>query len=513
MTLIHRYFGVIAVLGAALSPVLAQAQNASPEPEVRAVAGPSRKTIVKKNISFDASQSVVPEGTPIQEIFWDFGDGIKTTGDKVTHAYSRPGTYTVRMQLTAGDRAYSDSSEIQIFSRVMVLIADNSISDDQLNALTQQAAEEKLLLLPLKAKSNSPEALTEEELTTLLVNDREEVSQADIIASWTAGATGINVLSKFAQYVKQADEQSFKDLNLDAKGLVFFTDTPFAVLAPAAQSLFDQLRPDYIMLTRSAAISLIFSGQTAEDARANIVASQIDHRLLGAFSGRAIRNLNLTNFLSYGVNFLVNHGVPINNIVLILMIPVIATILSFARQVIGIKAFGLITPAMTTLSFLVMGLYTGLIVFIVVLLSGTLTRLLLRRLRLLYLPRMALVLTNVSLSILVLLGISAATGRIATLSFSVFPILILTLLAEEFIAVQFTRGVRTALRVTAWTLLLVIICYYIVSWQILRTLLLSYPEIVLLAIPINILLGRFSGLRVVEYIRFRELMRYGGPPE
>jgi hypothetical protein len=267
------------------------------------------------------------------------------------------------------------------------------------------------------------------------------------------------------------------------------------------------------MLTKTTALPLIFSAQSAEEARTALVNAQADHRLLGTFSSRTINQISVTNFISFGINYLVNHGVPINNIVLILMIPVIASILSFARQVIGFKAFGLITPAMTTLSFLGMGLYTGLIVFVVVLLSGTLTRLLLRRLRLLYLPRMALVLTNASLAILVMLGIGAATGRTATLSFSIFPILILTILAEEFIAVQFTRGIRTALRTTAWTLVLVIACYYIVSWQLLRTFLMSYPETVLLAIPINILLGRFSGLRLVEYIRFRELLRYGSTPE
>jgi len=74
--------------------------------------------------------------------------------------------------------------------------------------------------------------------------------------------------------------------------------------------------------------------------------------------------------------------------------------------------------------------------------------------------------------------------------------------------VQFTSGARSALTITAWTLLLSIACYYIVSWELLRTIVISYPEVIILGIPINILLGRWSGLRVTEYFRFRKLLRY-----
>ncbi|MDP3997238.1 MAG: 7TM domain-containing protein [Candidatus Andersenbacteria bacterium] len=485
-----------------------QNNNDNPDTSVQADAGPSRMTLIGKKISFDSSASSVNGDVAIQEIFWDFGDGTTTTGTKVSHAYTRPGTFKVRLVITSSLGQSEDSTSVDVFSRVMILLTDNNASDEQLNIYQQQAAQEKLLLLVIKSKSGGPEALVEEDLTKQLVNAREEVSQANIITAWTSGSVGANVLSKFGQHIKQADELSFNDLDMNHKGIFLLTDTPFAVLSPTSQSTFDQLRPEYVALARPDALPLLFSSKTAADSRENIIAAQIEHRLFGTFSSRAVSDIGPTNFMSFGINYLVNRGVPINNILLILMIPVITTILSFARQVIGIKAFGLITPAMTTLSFLVMGLQTGLIVFVVVLLSGTLTRLLLRRLHLLYLPRMALVLTTASLAILVLLGISAATGKTATLSFSIFPILILTILAEEFIAVQFTRGLRTALRITVWTLVLVIISYFIVSWQLLRTLLLSYPETILLAIPINIILGRFSGLRLTEYLRFRELLRY-----
>lgn len=494
------------------SSVHAQQQEENTQPDqsiiTQADAGPSRRTLVDKTVTFDKEASIIPEGVNVEEILWDFGDTIRTTGDKVTHAYTKPGNYTVTLTIKTNESTETATTTVDVFSRVVILLADTSAAEEQLELQTQQAAKEGILLYIIKSKTSGTEALVEEELTQALAAARAEVSRANLIVTWTSGAIGPNVLSRFAQTTRQTDDLSLTKLDFDTKGIYILTDASFAFLAPTAQSTFDQLNPFYVALTRSDALPLLYTITTAEEARTKLIDSPISYRFLGSFSSRTINDVSLTNFMSFGINYLINQGVPINNIVLILMLPIIATLLAFARQVIGIKAFGLITPAMTTLSFLVLGLPAGLTVFIVVLLTGTLTRFLLKKLRLLYLPRMALVLTSASFAILIMLGIGAALDNASAVSFSIFPILILTVLAEEFIAAQFSQGLKVALRVTSWTLLLAILCYFIMSWQLLRVTLLSYPEIALLAIPINIGLGRFTGLRLVEYIRFRELLRH-----
>jgi len=53
-----------------------------------------------------------------------------------------------------------------------------------------------------------------------------------------------------------------------------------------------------------------------------------------------------------------------------------------------------------------------------------------------------------------------------------------------------------------------LICYWVVEWQFLQNLMLSYPEIILLLIVVNFLLGKWTGLRLFEYIRFREVMKH-----
>lgn len=473
------------------------------------IAQGSGNSFIGKANDFSVGDMRIPEGTAVRDIIWNFGDGTRVTGEKASHIYKDPGSYTVRLSLvTENGQVAEDTTQIRIFRDVMMLIADNTVSEELIAIRQQQAADQQILLIAIRAKTSGPEVVIEEALTNQMLDAREAIKQSDILVVQTSGSVGVNVLSKLAQHVKQASDISFNDLNIEKKGIIILSDTPFGVLAPSAQVAFNQMRPDYVLLAKPGIIDLLLKPMSAEAAKQTVLSSSTGHLLLGEFSARTIKDISLFNFMSFGINYLINKGIPINSISLILMLPVIATILSFSRQVIGMKAFGIVTPAMTTLSFLVMGLQYGILIFLSVLISGTLTRLAMRKLHLLYLPRMALVLTGTSIAILLVFGLGVATDNTALASFSIFPILILTLLAEEFIALQFKSGAKKALTVTAWTLALSIGCYFIVSWQIVRTLFVSYPEAVLLAIPINILLGRWTGLRITEYIRFKNLLKY-----
>ncbi|HLC49764.1 MAG TPA: 7TM domain-containing protein [Candidatus Andersenbacteria bacterium] len=482
-----------------LNPMLTMAQEPEHDFFVRMREDVSQSFTGKLN-DFSIDEYNIPNGSDLRDIVWNFGDGTQITGEKVTHAYKEPGIYTVRVSIITDNGEVTDTStKIRIFNHVAVLVIDNTFPEDQIEVRQLQASQEQVLLTIIRAKINGPEAAVEEALINQLLDAREAIKKANIIIMQTSGSVGVNVLSKLAQHIQQV---------MQDKGIIMLSDTPFGVLTPSAQFAFNQLKPSYILLAKPDALKLLLEPLSPEAAKQKIITLSSGHRLLGEFSARTIKDIGPTNFMSFGINYLINKGVPINSISLILMLPVIATILSFSRQVIGMKAFGIVTPAMTTLSFLVMGLPYGLVIFFSILIAGTITRLAMRKLHLLYLPRMALVLTGVSLAILLVFGLGVATNNTALASFSIFPILILTLLAEEFIALQYKSGAKKALTVTAWTLALAVGCYFIVSWQIVRTLFLSYPEIVLLAIPINILLGRWTGLRLTEYIRFRRLLRY-----
>ena len=206
--------------------------------------------------------------------------------------------------------------------------------------------------------------------------------------------------------------------------------------------------------------------------------------------------------------FFLDQGVPFETVVLLLMLPIIATFIAFLRQVVGIKAFGIYTPLIITFAFLATnGLKYGIFIFLAVILSGMLMRFMLKPFRLLYLPRVAIMLSVVALAILGTLFLGGNMRRTGLASVSIFPILIMITLVEKFVAVQIEKGNRTAIILTLETLLISVVGFYLASWGELIRLLASYPWVVLLAFPINFFLGRWTGLRLSEYLRFKEVLK------
>ncbi len=219
--------------------------------------------------------------------------------------------------------------------------------------------------------------------------------------------------------------------------------------------------------------------------------------------------MNELNFsISPILTFFLNEGVPFETIKLILILPIIATLIAFLRQVVGIKAFGIYTPLLVTFAFLATnGLKYGIVIFVTIILIGMLMRIALKSFRLLYLPRVAIMLTVVALSILIMLAAGGSLKRTGLASVSIFPILIMITLVEKFIAVQIEKGDRAAIILAAETLIISILGFYIASWETLVHFIAFYPWIILLTIPFNILLGKWTGLRLSEYLRFGEIIQ------
>ncbi|HCJ45667.1 MAG: hypothetical protein GW815_01800 [Candidatus Moranbacteria bacterium] len=208
------------------------------------------------------------------------------------------------------------------------------------------------------------------------------------------------------------------------------------------------------------------------------------------------------------VTFFVAQGIPEQTVLLLLMLPLVATLVAFFRQVIGIKAFGIYTPSIITFALLAFdpnGIKYGSAMFISIILVGMVTRFLLRNLRLLYLPRVAITLSIVSLSVLFLLFIGAITHRTGLASVSIFPLLIMITLAEKFVATQIEKGSKTAFILATETLVISIVGYFLVSWSWLTDFILAYPWAILFTFVINVWLGKWSGLRFTEYFRFQKI--------
>ncbi len=208
------------------------------------------------------------------------------------------------------------------------------------------------------------------------------------------------------------------------------------------------------------------------------------------------------------ITLALSSGIPLDTLILVLILPIIVTVIAFFRQVVGIKAFGIYTPAIITFAFLATNeIRYGITIFITVIIVGTLMRLALKPFRLLYLPRVAIMITIVGFSILTLLILGGINSRTGLASVSIFPIIIMITLVEKFVAVQIEKGGRAAIILALETLIISVIGYYIASWDVLIKGILHYPWISLLTLPVNIFLGKWTGLRLTEYFRFRQIIK------
>jgi hypothetical protein len=228
-----------------------------------------------------------------------------------------------------------------------------------------------------------------------------------------------------------------------------------------------------------------------------------------------VKPLTWHNFMQHAIREAVNKGLPANIIVLLLLFPLIASLIAASRHIVGLKGFGIYIPAVLSVAFVSTEIITGVIIFVAVILAAIITRKIVRRLRFPYLPRTAMILWGVSIFILALMVLSSRLGLHELLTINIFPILIIILLTENFMDSQLFNSQQEALKITLETLFIAIICSLIISQEAVHKFVLLYPEISLLGtVIINYLIGRYTGLRLLEFARFNSVLtqeRYNYP--
>lgn len=236
---------------------------------------------------------------------------------------------------------------------------------------------------------------------------------------------------------------------------------------------------------------------------------EITEPLVALLESQQLGNLSPLNVFKYAIRNAISAGVPANTIVLLLLLPVIAAIIAAARHLIGLRGFGIFLPAALSVVFLAIGPIAGIGLFLTIVAVSTLVRVIIRKLKLKlqYLPRMALMLWFVSLAVLGVL-FAAPILKVSGLSnVSIFPVLILALLAEDFTKVQLGKSASTAIHLSSETLILALLSYVFLTLKPLQEFALLNPEVLLIGVVIfDFLVGKYVGLRFLEYWRFRKLI-------
>lgn len=455
---------------------------------------------VGKNIIFDASKTQPIQNSANFVYIWQFGDGERAEGIEVVHSYNKPGQYQV--QLLVRDQDGNEALDIQdifVYKKLLFFISDKASEKERIQTLIERSKLDEHIYIKLIESFNSvSEFLSEEVIIRQLEEAIADLERTDLILVWTNGSLGLTALSHFKR------SNTGGKVDFSQKTIIFIYDAPLSPLENIAAGSYKTLRPRNIILTRSEAIWALLGADTVNDFISNLQKRIIDYRIVDESS----LVLQPWNVISSLVNFMIDNGVPSNTIILILLLPIIATIVTFFRQVIGISTLGLYTPVIIALAFIALDIVFGVLVLGIVLFMAVLIRVVLGRYRLLYIPRIAIVFTMISVSLLAMFFFGAYFSIPGIISLSIFPLLMMSTLVEKFVEIQYDHGLKTAFIMMSQTVFVSVMCFYFVQWTLLQTFILGHPEFIIVVLLINIVLGRWTGLRLMEYIRFRHLLAH-----
>jgi len=177
------------------------------------------------------------------------------------------------------------------------------------------------------------------------------------------------------------------------------------------------------------------------------------------------------------------------------------------RNLIGFPTFGIFMPVLMALAFRNTGLIYGLGIFMGVVLIGYMVRRWINKLRLLLVPRLSVILTLVIISFTIFALLGNKLGLQELMAVGLLPFVILTMTIERFFVITEEAGAREGLQTAAGSAAVATITHEIIHFEPLQPIFFVYPELLLTVAALQVLLGRYTGYRLTELIRFRRLRR------
>ena len=192
---------------------------------------------------------------------------------------------------------------------------------------------------------------------------------------------------------------------------------------------------------------------------------------------------------------------------LLLMVPLGAVLMVVLRTFVGIKTFGTFMPVLIAIAFRETQLFWGIVLFTLIVSIGLMIRFYLERLMLLLVPRLASILIIVVILMLVTSSFTNMIGAERLLSIALFPMVILAMTIERMSITWEENGAREAIKQGIGSLAVACIGYIVMTDENLMYLMFVFPELLLVMLSFCLMMGRYTGYRLVELTRFRDMLR------
>lgn len=215
---------------------------------------------------------------------------------------------------------------------------------------------------------------------------------------------------------------------------------------------------------------------------------------------------------SHVVDYLLFQWFPLDMLMLILSCVVAVLLIVFVKQFIGISSYGVYYPLIFAIAIHVVWLKTSLFLLFVAFVAKMFVIMFTRRLTLLATAKLWLqIVLYIFLTVFGLVVLKSL--NLLTTDFVIFtnPMMLLAYFAILLMASKIWTSSLTTISVKQassvwWFLLLSLLCYAIIQSGTTHYVVLLYPGIVFLVILLLIWFWRYTGLQLMEYIRFWPLI-------
>lgn len=212
-------------------------------------------------------------------------------------------------------------------------------------------------------------------------------------------------------------------------------------------------------------------------------------------------------FIAKFVNIFSQKWFDTTSIYIIILMPFILTILAFVKHFVWFSTVWIVIPTMLIILFLEVWVVFSLFFFAFFLVLNILIANFASRLNLLYTPKISLITTlNLLALIFWIIFIDKISYINITFDDTIYLVLFV-IIAERLTSLIMSKEFWEYKSAIINTVVITLICYFIFDYWALKIYLLAYPEFMLLLLPLNYLLWRFTGLRITEYFRFKEVIK------
>lgn len=381
--------------------------------------------------------------------------------------------------------------DIFVYKESMAIIFEKSL-DNKIKEFKNKAIESWILVYEIWTTSID-EIEKYDYIQNIIDYESTEIHKSDYITIWWSKDFLFDILSKINSKTKN------KELNI-----VLISSYNINILNKLLQNIISNKTwiKNIILLDEVSISQILKETKDIINLEKEIIENNYDF-------------LNLNNtwkihellFISQFVNNLSNKWFNTINIYLILIIPFLLVWVSVFKHILWLSPVWILIPTSVTILFFKMWILITFILIIWFLIINLILAKLISKYKLHYTPKISLLTTLNIIFFIILLNHLYYYNLIEMNINDIMFIIIFILIAEKLITIIIWKEFGEYKLALINTVIFSFISFAFLNITLVKTIILAYPELILLLIPLSFVLWKFTWLRVTEYIRFREVIK------